>query len=245
LAATEFLQGEAPKQWERGALYLISCWATWSRLSMEEIPRLNRLFTERKPDGLRVIGVNVWDDDPAEVGRLLAEKGTGMVFPVAYAGMSGAFIDQWLAPAGVKSLPHVFVVRDGELLFGCHPSLLATETVTMLLEGGAKADEFVQTQRTAAARIARVASLDARLNQLARDQKHKESLALVSKELATPEGLTTEDRQRFTITKAVIQAALKQTDAALKTLDEAKALDPQSAMAGDIDGLKEKLGRVP
>jgi hypothetical protein len=68
---------------------------------------------------------------------------------------------------------------------------------------------------------------------------------LVSKELATPEGLTTEDRQRFTITKAVIQAALKQTDAALKTLDEAKALDPQSAMAGDIDGLKEKLGRVP
>lgn len=241
-ATAEFLQGEAPKQWDRGALYLISCWATWSQQSVAEIPRLNQLFTELKPDGLRVIGVNVWDDDPAEVGRLLAEKGTGMAYPVAYVGMSGELIDQWLRPAGVKSLPHVFVVRDGELLFGCHPSLLTAATVAMLLEADAKADEFVKSQRAAAARVARVAALDARLSQLARANKHKEALDLVTKEMANAGGLTTEDLQRFTITKAMIQTALKQTAAALKTLEEAKALDPQSPMARDIDALKEKLG---
>ena len=56
-----------------------------------------------------------------------------MAYPVAYTGKGGAFETEWLKPAGVRGIPHTFVVKDGKIILMEHPSYLTDA----LIEGPA------------------------------------------------------------------------------------------------------------
>ena len=53
---------------------LINFWATWCALCKEEIPALAQLQTERSPDGLAIVGVNVAESE-RKVRRYVEEMG--------------------------------------------------------------------------------------------------------------------------------------------------------------------------
>jgi thiol-disulfide isomerase/thioredoxin len=140
LSQIDWIRGEAPAEWEPGAVYLIECWATWCGPCIAAIPKLNELHLNFKDKGLRIIGVNVWEDGIDKVREFVTSRGHGMAYPIAYTGRGGAFETEWLVPAGVRGIPHAFVVRDGKLLIKTHPSYLTEEVVTGLLAGGEAAD---------------------------------------------------------------------------------------------------------
>ncbi|MCP5544588.1 MAG: TlpA family protein disulfide reductase [Akkermansiaceae bacterium] len=135
LSKLEWIQGEAPAEWEAGKLYVIECWATWCGPCIAAIPHVDELYDKYQEKGLRVIGVNVWEDGKDKVAEFVKKKGDGMSYPVAYTGKGGAFETEWLKPAEVSGIPHAFVVMDGEVLFTTHPSRLNDETIEQLLSG--------------------------------------------------------------------------------------------------------------
>lgn len=138
LGQGEWLQGEAPKSWEPGKVYLLECWATWCGPCIAAIPHVNELHTKHAGKGLVVLGMNVWErsgKDP--VSTFVKNKGEGMAYPVSYNPKDGAFDKQWLVPAGVEGIPHTFVVKDGKIILMCHPMQLTDDAVRGLLKGGA------------------------------------------------------------------------------------------------------------
>lgn len=131
----EWVQGDALKEWEPGKIYLIECWATWCGPCIAAIPHVNELNKKYYEKGLRVYGINVWEDGKDKVETFVKKKGDGMSYPVAYTGKGGAFETEWLKPAGVNGIPHTFVLRDGKLLLNAHPSSLTDEVIEALLSG--------------------------------------------------------------------------------------------------------------
>lgn len=136
LGKLEWIQGRAPAEWEDGTVYLLECWATWCGPCIAAIPHVDALHDNYKPKGLRVIGVNVWEDGKDKVAAFVKKKGDGMSYPVAYTGRGGAFEAEWLKPAGVTGIPRAFLVKDGKVLVSTHPARITEAVIEALLEGG-------------------------------------------------------------------------------------------------------------
>lgn len=146
----DWVQGEAPKAWEPGKPYIIECWATWCGPCLAAIPHVDALFDKYQSKGLHVIGMNVWEDGKEKVEEFVKKKGDGMSYPVAYTGKGGAFETEWLKPAGVRGIPHAFVVMDGKVLFTTHPAKLSEEIIEQLLTGPEGAAKVAETMASAA-----------------------------------------------------------------------------------------------
>lgn len=136
LAKAEWITGTAPAAWEPGKLYVLECWATWCGPCIAAIPHVDELYDKYQEKGLRVIGVNVWEDGKDKVAGFVEKKADGMSYPVAYVGKGGAFESEWLVPAGVRGIPHAFVVKDGKVLLTTHPMQLTEPVIEGLLAGG-------------------------------------------------------------------------------------------------------------
>jgi len=145
----DLIQGDAPAAWEPGKLYILECWATWCGPCIAVIPHVDSLYDKYHDQGLRVIGMNVWEDGKDKVADFVKGRGEGMSYPVVYVGKGGAFETDWLIAAGIRGIPHAFLVRDGKLLLTTHPAQLREETVLELLAGGERSDAAIKGIRNA------------------------------------------------------------------------------------------------
>jgi len=136
LGKIEWVRGTAPAAWEPGKVYILECWATWCGPCVAAIPHVDALYDKYQEKGLRVIGVNVWEDGKDKVEAFVKNKGDGMSYPVAYTGKGGVFETEWLKPAGVKGIPHAFVVKDGKVVLTSHPMQISESLIEALLAGG-------------------------------------------------------------------------------------------------------------
>ena len=132
----EWIQGEALAAWEPGKVYMLECWATWCGPCVAIIPHVNELHKKYSEKGLRVIGVNVWEDGKEKVAKFVEGKGDGMSYPIVYTGRGSDFEKDWLKAAGVSGIPHAFLVRDGKLILKSHPARITDEVINAALEGG-------------------------------------------------------------------------------------------------------------
>lgn len=149
LAKGEWIKGAAPAAWEPGKVYMLECWATWCGPCIAAIPHVNELHKKYSEKGLRVIGVNVWEDGKDKVAAFVEDKGDGMSYPVVYTGRGSAFENEWLKAAGVRGIPHAFLVRDGKLVLKTHPSQITDEVIEALLQGGDAIEKVRETLRKA------------------------------------------------------------------------------------------------
>lgn len=131
----KWIQGEPLKTFEPGKVYVFECWATWCGPCIAVIPHVNELHQKYSAKGLRIIGMNVWEEGEEKVAKFVKDKGDGMSYPIAYTGRGSAFEQEWLKAAGVRGIPHAFVVKDGRMLFTTHPAQLSHEVVEQLLSG--------------------------------------------------------------------------------------------------------------
>ena len=136
LGKAEWITGAAPAAWEPGKVYILECWATWCGPCIAAIPHIDELYDKYEEKGLRVIGMNVWEDGKDKVAGFVKTKGDGMSYPVAYVGKGGIFETEWLIPGGVSGIPHAFVVKDGKVLLTSHPMQLTEPVIEGLLAGG-------------------------------------------------------------------------------------------------------------
>lgn len=136
LKPEKWLKGEPVASYDPVKVYLIECWATWCGPCLAAIPHLNQLHNEFKDQGLIVIGANVMGDTEEKAAAFVARKGDKMAYRVAYDGKTGNIAGEWLQAAGVRGIPHAFLVRGGSVLWHGHPSELTEVAIRELLQGG-------------------------------------------------------------------------------------------------------------
>ena len=144
--AADWIQGAGPSAFEPGKVYIFECWATWCPPCIDLIPHVNELHKKYYDKGLRVHGMS-WENDKDTVKEFVQKKGEGMSYPVALAVEGSPFENEFLTAAGVESIPHAFVVRNGKLLFGAEAGRLTDSLIEMILsgdEGAKKAAEKIQ-----------------------------------------------------------------------------------------------------
>lgn len=137
LKPEKWLKGDAVAEFEVDKVYLIECWATWCGPCLTAIPHLNELHHKFHDQGLVVIGVNVMGDTEEKAAALVERKGDGMGYRVAYDGKGGNVEGDWLKAAGVRGIPHGFLVRGGWIIWHGHPAELNEENIGEVLRGGA------------------------------------------------------------------------------------------------------------
>jgi thiol-disulfide isomerase/thioredoxin len=135
VTAAKWVQGEPLTAFEPGKVYMFECWATWCGPCIAAIPHVNELHKKYYDKGLRVYGMNVWEDGLDKVEKFVKAKGDGMSYPIAYTGKGSAFETAWLKAAGVRGIPHAFIVKDGKLVLTSHPSQLTDSVIEALLSG--------------------------------------------------------------------------------------------------------------
>lgn len=86
----------------------------------------------------------------------------------------------------------------------------------------------------------RIAKFQADLNAFAQKQDFDGALAHVDKTLAE-DGFATEETQQMMMTRAVILAQQRKFDEAIKAVDEAKSIAPESKLIEGMDGFKKRL----
>jgi len=212
------------------------------------IPRLNKLHTDYHAKGLRVVGVNVFGEDRAKAEDFLKAQCSAMSYPVAIAAKGGTFDSQWLKPANLSSLPNTLVVKDGRLLFFIHPAKLTREIVEALLAGDdqetavlAKFQPVVDPEQRAAEEKA---AREKRLGLLVRDAPAGDpaaTLAYYDKALAANPTQPAEDKQKILMFKIICLGRMNKTAEALKTIDEATALAPDSETGRNIERMKPMI----
>lgn len=142
--AATWIQGAPPQSFEPGLVYVFEAWATWCGPCIRVIPHMNDLHKKYHDKGLRVYGMNVFEDGEEKVTNFVKNKGAEMSYPVAYTGKGSAFDKQWMKAAGVRGIPHSFVVIDGVLVLSTHPATLKDELIEKLLKGGDEAAQAIK-----------------------------------------------------------------------------------------------------
>lgn len=91
----------------RGRIVMLNFWASWCVPCREEMPAMERLYSEFRDKGFVVLGVNVRDkkDD-----GLAAIKEHGLTYPIVFDPTG-----RWLLAYGAWGLPNTYLIgRKGE-----------------------------------------------------------------------------------------------------------------------------------
>jgi thiol-disulfide isomerase/thioredoxin len=105
-------QSSLPMERFAGKPLLLNFWATWCPPCVDELPLLDRFFTENSTNGWQVLGLAV--DQADAVSRFLARA--PVRFPVAMAGMEGIELSKALGNLG-GGLPFTVVLgADGQVM---------------------------------------------------------------------------------------------------------------------------------
>jgi thiol-disulfide isomerase/thioredoxin len=159
LALGGWIQGEPITAFQPGTVYVVEFWATWCGPCKATIPHLNQLAKKHQAEGLKMIGVSIWEEDPDAIAPFVKSMGDKMQYPVAFdrvpAGgepTDGAMSTAWMQASGQRGIPTAFVVdREGRIAFIGHP-LQLDAVLPKVLAGNydAKAE---QTRRTTSERL--------------------------------------------------------------------------------------------
>lgn len=132
------LRGEPVRDFKKGEVYVFDCWASWCGPCVAAFPHLNELHRSMARKGVVIMGVNVWEGERDEasaerVRKFAADQGDKMSYRVAIGGRK--FVADWLDAAGVKGIPHSFIVADDKIAWEGHPGEITEELLGDIITG--------------------------------------------------------------------------------------------------------------
>lgn len=131
LRIAEWVRGDPVEKFEVGRAYAVEFWATWCGPCIAGMPHLSELQKEYKDKGVRIIGVNIWDDT-TKVAPFMSDKGGDekMHYTVAIeekipdtdARRTGRMAKEWMEASKQQGIPSAFIVdQKGFIAWIGHP----------------------------------------------------------------------------------------------------------------------------
>jgi thiol-disulfide isomerase/thioredoxin len=122
------------------------------------IPHIDALYDKYADQGLKVIGVNVYEDGKDLVADFVKKKGDGMSYPVVYTGKGSDFEMSWMRSGNMSlPIPQVHLVKDGKLLASVSAAALTDEVIDGILKGGDAQEAALKEMKEAALKRAQEA----------------------------------------------------------------------------------------
>lgn len=114
LDVATFVKGAPISEFEEGTVYLVDFWATWCSPCIRLMPHLNELQTKHADNGLRVLGVSIWENAEGDalvdhVTAFVDKRGDGIGYTVAIDN-NEAMAESWMAASGQQGIPTVMLV---------------------------------------------------------------------------------------------------------------------------------------
>lgn len=94
----------------KGKLVLVDFWATWCVPCVKAMPDMQKLQEKYAAKDFTVVGISIDDEGIKKVSPFLAKSKVKFTYPILLD--SGETWKQW----GVKSVPSVMLVKDGQIL---------------------------------------------------------------------------------------------------------------------------------
>ena len=85
-------------------------WATWCVPCVKAMPDMQKLQEKYAASGFTVVGISIDDEGAKKVVPFLAKSRVKFTYPILLA--KGSVWQQW----GVKSVPAVMLVKDGQIV---------------------------------------------------------------------------------------------------------------------------------
>ena len=94
----------------RGKLVLVDFWATWCVPCVKALPEMQKLHGKYAAKNFTVIGISLDEEGAKKVVPFLAKSKVKLTYPILLHGET--IWQEW----GVKSVPSVLQVKDGQIL---------------------------------------------------------------------------------------------------------------------------------
>lgn len=129
LTVSKWVKGEPVTGFEKGRVYVVEFWATWCGPCKTSIPHLTEVAKKFEKDGVKIIGVSVWERDQSKVAPFVEQMGEKMNYHVAMddvpeggKGNDGKMAKGWMTAAGQNGIPSAFIVgKQGTIEWIGHP----------------------------------------------------------------------------------------------------------------------------
>ena len=146
LKVAKWIKGEPVKEIEKGKVYVLAFWASWSQPSTQFLPELSELQKEY-PEAL-FIAMNCWEKNPADAAKVVEQGGKQIDCRVGLDnGVKGAMTMAWMEAVGRKSIPVVFIVDKSSRLAWVGNPLSLERKLKRILSG--KYDIAIETKSDA------------------------------------------------------------------------------------------------
>jgi thiol-disulfide isomerase/thioredoxin len=126
LSVAKWVKGSPVASFEKGKLYVVEFWATWCGPCIRSMPHLSELQRDLGAKGLTIVGVTTEDKDNslAKVEKMVADKGDGLAYAVAWDDGQKTKA-AWRDASGGGGIPKSFVVDgEGRIAYVGHPMFL-------------------------------------------------------------------------------------------------------------------------
>jgi len=147
LKVAKWVKGDEIKSFEKGTVYVVEFWATWSGNCRKSIPHLTEIAKKYKDKGVKAIGVAIWEETVEKDGKtprnalqdvekFVADMGDKMAYHVAFGGDQAEMADTWMRPAGRVGIPSTFIVdKEGRIAWIGLPFDGMDETLEQVVSG--------------------------------------------------------------------------------------------------------------
>jgi thiol-disulfide isomerase/thioredoxin len=189
LAVSTWIKGDKFEKFESGKTYIVEFWATWCGPCRATIPHLTELAHKYREQGVRVLGVDVWEHDISRVEPFITEMGDQMDYAVALdsvpaggTGDDGAMAKNWMAAAAEYGIPTAYIIHDTKIAWIGHP-LEMDEPLAKIVAGTWDAKSLAAERLVEKTKEKKVMTARERISKPYRAKDYQTTLALIDEEV--------------------------------------------------------------